>query len=51
MKKKSKEDIAFEEAESISNEAFLKICDVFKKHGYSEATQVDWARTAMERWS
>jgi len=49
--KKSKEDIAFKEAESIATEAFLKICDVFEKHGYNSATQGDWARTVMEKWS
>ena len=48
---KSKEDLAFEEADGIASEAFIKICKVFAKHGYSEATQGDWARTSMERWS
>ena len=49
--KKSKEDLAFEEADGIASGAFIEICKVFAKHGENEDTQVDWARTAMERWS
>ena len=50
-KKKSKEDLAFEEADGIASKAFIEICEVFAKHGENEDTQTDWARTAMERWS
>ena len=52
MSKKSKEDLAFEEADGIANNAFVEICQVFEKFGLKDSfAQSDWARTVMEKWA